>query len=181
EVQQRGMQLAMYRFAEAAGQEVPSALLPRGLRAFLTLAKGWGLTMSGHPADGCSYLSMARDLLKDRSGSLEYLYLLNKLASSHADAGNFAESMALELQIRDTLEQQDVADYRIRYTNSICLAHLCMRQGNFSQARKYYEQAFQATLGTRTEGERVYTNACLARLAAKQDNRAEAFLYWFRA
>ncbi|HET9492220.1 MAG TPA: hypothetical protein VFR64_21030, partial [Methylomirabilota bacterium] len=63
----------------------------------------------------------------------------------------------------------------------INIARICRRQGAYETAEHYYRRAFATTQGTRTEGDRVYTNVCFARLEEARGRPAEAFGGWMRA
>lgn len=178
----QGMRIASRRFEEAASAPDPQPSIPDTLRSFLFEAKGWGLVMSDRPHEAQDCFRRAIELfggeIRDRRA---HLYLLNISALSRLKMGDVAGALNIEKEIAVSHTNLEQRDWRLEYINSINLARLYCRLGNFEQAVLYYRKAFETTLGTRSEGDCIYTNVCFARLDEERGRPLDSFGYRVRA
>lgn len=182
ESQVQGMCIALHRFREMADAPSPPPNLPRELRGALFQAKGWGLVMADDPARGLPYLEEAGALLEPHyGGSREYLYFLNIYALARLKAGDPDGALELERRVETHALRHVPPDWRLIYINSINIARLLRRAGDYEAAGRYYDRAFATTLGVRSESDTIYTNVCRARLRADRGEMRESFIYWLRA
>jgi tetratricopeptide (TPR) repeat protein len=180
QVRAQSLRISLQWFAEAAEAEVPSAGLPPSLRGALSQYKAWGLVMTGRASEAKEYFEEALLLLKPVGFNREYVYLQNIYALDRLKLGDSDGALAVEQHIEATLTEQPAVDWHLRYINSLNLARLYKRSGNFEQSRRYYQQAFATTLGARSESDRVYVNLCMARLHTEHRRHTQAFTYWLR-
>jgi hypothetical protein len=75
----------------------------------------------------------------------------------------------------------EAVDWRLRYVNSINIARLYRRRKEFDEAERYYQRAFDTTLGVRSESDLIYTNICLAQLNHERGCEDVARTHWLRA
>ena len=179
--QAQGIRIAMKRSAEIVGMPDPSPAVPPELRAFLLLAKGYGLVMTGEVDRAQAPLTEAQALLEGHEDDREYLYLLNIAALGRLKSGDPEGALAIEREIATRTKSSPRPDWRLGYVNSVNIARLSRRLGDLETARDSYSEAFATTLGSRSESEAVYTNFCLARVEAERGQHHEAFLCWLRA
>jgi Flp pilus assembly protein TadD len=181
EAQLQGMRIASHRFAEAGKARSP----PGGatnVKNFLIKAKGWALVMSGDAASGRDFLRQARLLSEIAApGSVEDLYLRNILALAEARTGDLGEALRLEQEITAANGRLEPFDWRLHYVNMVNTARLFRAAGRPTDARDAYVDAFATGSGNLSESDRVYDEACLARLAAETGCPARAMQHWFRA
>jgi hypothetical protein len=179
--QAEGMRIAMGHFADAAVIHDPSPAVPRELRGFLALAKAYGLVMINQVEDAQPLLSEAEHILQDSADGREILYLVNIAALGALKQGEPKHALTLEDQIEVRAERLPRTDWRLRYVNLINIARLQRRLGDLEESRHAYTAAFATTLGSRSEGEALYTNLCCARLDAERGDYHTAWLSWLRA
>jgi tetratricopeptide (TPR) repeat protein len=180
--QAQGIRIGLQRFAEAAAEPDPSPALAPAVRGFLLQNKGWGLVMGNEPARAEPYFREARALLAPLyQQKREYLYLLNISALSCLERGDLDGALAIEREIAAQTALQTERDWRLEYVNAINLARLYRRREEYDAAEACYRRAFETTLGARSESDALYTNVCLARVAALQGRPTEAFWGWLRA
>ena len=178
----QGVRIAAQRFEEAAPAPEPPPGLPAGVRAFLLEAKGWALTLTDEPEQADSYFAEAGTLHETiGEAGLEHLYLLNIWALNRLKLGDAAGALALEREIEEGHGRFPERDRRLEYVNSINIARLARRRHDHDEAAEYYGRAFATTLGARSEGDRIYTNVCLARLDEDRGRADEARAAWTRA
>ncbi|HSF30585.1 MAG TPA: tetratricopeptide repeat protein [Candidatus Tectomicrobia bacterium] len=181
QAQAQAMRIALHRFKEAAACADPSPVLPQTLRGFLLQAKGWGLVLTEQSACAEPYLREARHLLEPYGQTREYLYLLNISALGRLKSGDVEGALKLERRIEADAGGQARRDWQLEYVNSINLARLHRRRGDFDAAEHYYQQAFATTLGARSDSDAIYVNVCWARLHADRGWLARAVSDWLRA
>jgi tetratricopeptide (TPR) repeat protein len=178
----QGWRIALQRYGEASTMGDPSPALPAVLRGALLQTKGWGLTMVGRAQQAEPCLREALALLRPRfEGRREYLYLKNIAALNRVNLGDVAGALAAEREIEEDLAALPTRDVRLEYVNSINLARLHRRRGEFDLARAGYERAFATTWGLRTDNDLIYGNVCHARLEAARGWHEGALLAWLRA
>lgn len=177
----QGMRIAAHRFEEAAGSSDPGAGLPANIRSFLLEAKGWGLAMSKEPERAVPYLEQARDLEVAGRDPRERHYLLNILALGYFRSGALDRALALEKEIEAALEEQNPADWRLGYVNSINQARLYARAGDAAMALRYYERAFATTEGIWSDSDVFYQAITLGRALEAAGRREESLAAWLRA
>jgi len=179
-LQMQGTRIALMQFEEAAAAPDPPSDLPPGLQGALLLCKAWGLVMTERAAEAEPYFQRALDLLHAPAPDRYYLYLLNIAALSKLRLGQFATALTLEKQIERALTAAPKTDWHIAYVNSINLARLYRRSGDYERAESYYNQAFATNLGLRSHSDLVYVNACWAQLNDQRRHPHAAFLGWLR-
>lgn len=177
----QGMRIAAHRFEEAAASGDPGPGLPANLRSFLLEAKGWGLAMSKEPDRAVPYLEQARDLEVAGRDPREHQYLLNILALGYFRSGALDRALALEKEIEAGLAEQNPADWRLGYVNSINQARLYARAGDAAMALRYYERAFATTEGIWSDSDVFYQAITLGRALEAAGRREESLAAWLRA
>lgn len=179
--QQQGMRIAMHRFADAAKAGAPSGSVT-GIGNFLVKAKGWSLVMSGAAAAGRRFLADARAFPGTvAAGSIDDLYLRNITALAEARVGNPDEALRLEQEITAENGRSEPFDWQLHYVNMVNTARLLRAAGRLDEAREAYMAAFATGAGNLSESDRVYDEACLARLAAERGRPDLAMQHWLRA
>lgn len=179
--QQQGMRIAMHRFADAAKAGAPSGSVT-GIGNFLVKAKGWSLVMSGDAAAGRRFLADARAFPGTVApGSIDDLYLRNISALAEARIGNPDEALRLEQEITAENGKSEPFDWQLHYVNMVNTARLLRAAGRLDEAREAYMAAFATGAGNLSESDRVYDEACLARLAAERGQPDLAMQHWLRA
>jgi tetratricopeptide (TPR) repeat protein len=180
--QAQGIRIALGRFEDAAGVADPSPALAPELRRFLLLAKGYALVMIDDVECAQPSLNEGRLLLEVLDDDREHLYLLNSAALGQLKRGDPEAALVTEREMAARLKRLARPDWRLGYVNAVNIARLSRRLGDFDGAERSYADAFDITLGGRSESEAVYTNVCLAKLnAARGDRPEEAFACWLRA
>jgi hypothetical protein len=182
EVQLQGMRIALHRFEHALTMPDPTPAVSGEYRRFLLEAKGWCCVMAGHVARGRDYLTAAlQDPSPDFSGSREQLYCLNILALGLAKSGDVRGALRIEQEIHHVNANAEKRDWPLHYVNSINMARLHRQFGGYKESEQYYCDAFATSSGGRSEGDLIYMNACMARVAAESGRHDEAARAWFRA
>jgi hypothetical protein len=180
DAQLQGMRISLHRFADAAAAKPAVGGGP--MKNFLLTTKGWGLVMSGDAATGREYLEQAEAQLPVTArGQIEHLYLQNILALAAARTGATAEALRLEQEIAAANDRLEHFDWRLHYVNQVNTARLLRQTGHFAQAKRAYLEAFATASGDLSESDRIYDEACLARLAAETGQPVEAMQRWFRS
>lgn len=179
--QAQGMRIALSRFADMVAVPDPAPTVPDKPRGFLALAKAYGLVMSDQVEKATAALSEARCLLQRAEDARELLYLLNIAALGSLKRGDPRHALTLEYQIKAHAKRLPRPDWRLHYVNRINIARLERRLGHLDESRRAYAAAFATTLGSRSEGEALYTNLCDARLSTERGEHQTALLCWLRA
>ena len=179
--QAQGMRIAMSRFADVAAVPDSTPAVPHRLRGFLALAKAYGLVMINQVERAKAVLSEAQHIFEGVDDARELLYLLNIAALGSLKQGDPERALILEHQIEARVKRLPRADWRLRYVNMINIARLERRLGDLDESRRAYAAAFATTLGSRSEGEALYTNLCYARLDSERGDHQAALLCWLRA
>ena len=177
----QGVRIAAHRFDELANAPDPPVESAPATQGFLHEAKGWGLVMSGQPHEAGRHFKRAQELLSPHSGSREYLYLLNISALGQLRSGDAVGALTLEETIAERAELLDPRDWSLEYLNALNLARLRKYVGDAEAAYSDYRRAFDVTLGTRSDSERVYSNVVLGRAAAASGRLEDAFFCALRA
>jgi hypothetical protein len=186
QLQASGWRVQLQRYREASEMPDPSPALSEQMQGMLRLLKGWGLVMMGDHARAEPYLSKGRQQLESSlQDSREMLYVRNICALGRFRMGDVAGALEGERHIEEALRRQTArtgrTDWPLFYVNSINLARVKYRQGEWAESESYYRQAFATTQGLRSESDAVYSNVCWARLNESRGQLQEAFLGWFRA
>lgn len=178
----QGVRIASHRFVEASHAPEPPPGVPPAIRGFLLEAKGWALAMIDEPDLAEPYLQEAR-ALSEQTGTAdrEYLYLLNISALNRLKLDDADSALAFEKEIEAAQAGSSHRDWRLQYVNSLNIARLARRRGAYEEAEGYYRRAFEGTLGSRSDGDRIYANVCLARVDEDRGEVAGAFRGWMRA
>jgi hypothetical protein len=179
--QAQGIRIALRRFADAARQPDPPLAVPVAVRTFLLRAKAYALVMSGDPQSAMTYFHAEWKKLENEPVSRESLYLLNISALALLKLGDARAALEIERDIEARAVALATPDWRLNYIIRINIARLCHRLDELESARRFYDLAFAATLGGRSESEAVYTNVCTARIDSRRGCHLNAFLAWLRA
>jgi hypothetical protein len=177
----QGVRIAAHRFDELADAPDPPVGSAPATQGFLHEAKGWGLVMSGQAHEAGRHFRRAQELLSPHSGSREYLYLLNISALGQLRSGDAVGALTLEETIAERAALLDPRDWSLEYLNALNLARLRKYVGDAEAAYSDYRRAFDVTLGTRSDSERVYSNVVLGRATAASGCLEDAFFCALRA
>jgi tetratricopeptide (TPR) repeat protein len=177
----QGVRIAAHRFDELADAPDPPVGSAPATQGFLHEAKGWGLVMSGQAHEAGAHFKRAQELLSPHSGSREFLYLLNISALGQLRSGDAVGALTLEETIAERAALLDPRDWSLEYLNALNLARLRKYLGDVEGAYSDYRRAFDVTLGTRSDSERVYSNVVLGRAAAASGRLEVAFFCALRA
>jgi tetratricopeptide (TPR) repeat protein len=177
----QGARIASEQFAEAAEIPDPAVELSAPLRGWLFHTKGWALTMQERAAEAEVCLRQARWLLKSIQDSEEYLYLRNISALNYLKLGDANEAIRIEQDIRSALQRVESGRWQLRYINSLNLARLYKRKGDFENSEQFYRDAFDTSYGMHSDGDQLYRNVCQARLEEAGGKCVNAFHAWVRA
>jgi tetratricopeptide (TPR) repeat protein len=176
------MRIATGKWEEGAAVEDPPETLPVSLRQFLLEAKGWSLVMSNRPDEAARLVDRAAGLIESSGDhARERLYLLNIRALCAFRSGDVDAALALEKEIESRLDQLSPPSWALVYVNAINQARIYRRLGELDRSVLYYGRAFETTLGARTESDRFYSNACVARVEEERGCTQKALRAWIRA
>jgi hypothetical protein len=194
QAQLQGMRIALARFEEAAAEPDPPPGRYEPVRAFIRVAKGWGLAMQAPPGPerALTYLrwSSAFGPIQTNSEALlgspraeerEHLFLLNIRALAQMKVGDLDAALDAEKEIHRRGRALVPRDWTLEYINAINLARLYRRTGNFMAAAEWYQTAFATTVGARTWPEAVHANVWEAIMAAERGDAANSARAWIRA
>jgi tetratricopeptide (TPR) repeat protein len=177
----QGARIRSGQFEDAARIDEPDQRVAPELGGWLWFTKGWGLTLLEKPSEAEMCLERARDLLGGRGESDEYLYVLNISALNRLKLGDWDGAFEAEQRIRSQLEGIDSGRWQIAYINSLNLARLSRRRGDFEGAERYYREAFSTSYGAWSESDAMHFSVCLARLDEARLRHLDAVRAWARA
>ncbi|MHC5611702.1 MAG: hypothetical protein ACYTXA_11960 [Nostoc sp.] len=179
-IEAQGMRIALRKFEDAAKFPEPPHELPDALRGALLQCKAWGLVMINQPEKAEPYFQESRYLLRNFQ-SRYYLYLLNISALNKLRLKQIETALELEKEIEQKLFENTKKDWHLEYVNSINMARLFRKMGEFELAKKYYYKAFSTNEGLRSDSDLVYNNVCFGYLYYEKNLPKVSFLYWFRS
>jgi tetratricopeptide (TPR) repeat protein len=168
------------RFAEVGAAADPDDRLLPEVQGWLWHTKGWALTMVGRPAEAAPCLERARALLGRNPDRDEYLYVMNISALNQLKLGDWDGALAMEQQIHAARSRINTG-FQLAYINSLNLARLYLRKGDYDASEQYYHEAFATSRGAWSDSDAVYYAVCLAKLNEARQHHGEALDAWARA
>jgi len=112
-----------------------------------TLAGAWGATLTGNQHESQQMLGEFAEQAKLSPNRICNLYFVNIYALALFKKGHYDQALALELELKDLLQQQKNKVWHLVYINYLNIARLYRYQKNYDAASDYFEKALNVNLG----------------------------------
>src|SRR5207247_3985118 len=90
-------------------------------------------------------------------------------------------AFVIEETIQAALGRITTGRWQLTYINSLNMARLYRRRGDFDAAQRSYREAFATSFGTWSDSDAIYANVCAARVHEARRWYASALHAWGRA
>lgn len=147
----------------------------------MNLTKAWGSVLSRQLDKAEHYFELAGVNVDHVPSDIDDLYRMNIFALLQHLKGRTDDAFAIELRIKDAINQLKKPRPQVTYINSINLARLYRHAGKYDEAKAHYDLAFSMDRGFKSETDYIYEKVCYGMLFEKSGKYQEALIFWLKA
>jgi tetratricopeptide (TPR) repeat protein len=180
-VQLQFMRIATQFYPDAADEKRSVCQDFPALYDAFNLSRAWGSILSRRPREAMHFFALANITMETMPSDLDSLYRMNIYALAQHITGRIDNAFVIEARIEAALTAAEKNHPQMTYINSINLARLYRFAGNYLQAQKYFEKAFNVQRKKKSETDLIYQNVCYGKLNENQSLWLPALQCWLRA